>query len=236
MYSHSKKSGKFDTFYILDLDRTLVRTDDLRKAYEQTLLKIAPELTKDITTARIRYKSNFDLIAYIYAVLLKKRSSSEVEKLLTHVNTVFINHARKQSFLEPFAAELLKYLEKNKIPMGILTTGGDAWQNLKIEAAGLSRIPHLIIHGFEKGKLINTWRQHNGDYVLPEEFDNIHVKSLVFLDDKTVSFIGIPVDVVGLRIISVTAQEPLEKDTPLPPNVSQVKGLKEAMKLLFFVV
>lgn len=224
---------KVDRFYLIDLDRTLVRTDDLRQSYEQIIIENVPDLAPEIEDARQRYKSNFDLVSYVRLELEERMNPGEAKRLLASFDQLFVEQAQKSSFFEPFAQELLQVLKQRGLSFGILTTGGDTWQQIKIEAAGLQHIPHLIIHKYEKGQLISSWRQPDGSYKLPVELGGTQADSLVFLDDKTVSFLDIPSDVIGVRIISVTAPEPNERNFDLPENVTTVHGLKEAYMHLF---
>jgi hypothetical protein len=225
-----------ESFYILDFDRTLARTDDLRELYEGVIETLTPVTVAEIHKARDRIKSSFDVARYVREQLEKELPEAEINETMSVVREMFIKKARMQDFLEPYAKELLESLQMHSLPYGILTSGGKEWQQTKIEAARLAAIPHLIINTTKKGPLIASWQQPDGTFLLPDELSGntkMVAKLLIFLDDKTVSFQDIPLNVKGFRIISVTAKEPFEPELPLPPNVKEVNGLEEAMKCLF---
>lgn len=229
-------SKNADTFYILDFDRTLARTDDLRELYESVIEVLTPVTVAEIHEARERIKSNFDVSAYVRERLGRELSSTAIDKAMVKARRVFIEKARNQDLLEPYAQEFLAYLQLHGLPHGILTTGGDEWQQTKIEAAKLEAIPHLIIETTRKGELIAGWQQADKTFLLPDALigeRNHRAHSLVFLDDKTISFQGMPTSVKGIRVISRTAGEPYEAELALPANVLQVHGLYEAYTVLF---
>lgn len=232
-----QRSNSFiDTFYILDFDRTLARTDDLRGLYEKIIIDSTPVTREEIQYHRQRVKSNFDLAAYARQQLQKTIGRENVEETMTSIRQNFIAQARQQDLLEPYAAELLAYLGQQHLPFGILTTGGEEWQQTKIEAARLENVPHLIIPKPNKGELIASWQQQDGSFLLPDKLTgkkDILAKSLVFLDDKTISFQKIPSAVRAIRIISLSGQEPSEPELDVPPNVTTARGLKVAFQYLF---
>lgn len=224
------------TFYILDFDRTLARTDDLRELYEGIIEVLTPVTIAEIHEARDRVKSSFDVAAYVRKQLEKELPLVEVDKVMRLVRSTYITKARSQDLLEPYAKELLNYLQSHRLSYGILTTGGLEWQRTKIEASKLEDVPHLIINTTKKGSLIASWLRPDGSFLLPDELsggEGAAANLLVFLDDKTISFQDLPSSVRGLRVISVTAKEPYEPEMQLPSNVKEVYGLHGAMKDLF---
>lgn len=227
---------KIPLFCILDLDRTLVRTDDLRELYEGSIEVFTSITVQQIHQERERIKSNFDVPKYVRMQLAKEGLPAVViEETMAKARQVFMEKARMQDLLEPYAQNLLDYLQTQRLAYGVLTAGGNEWQTIKLEAAKLETIPHLIVNTTHKGQLIAGWRQPDGTFLLPDELSGqreVVAESLAFLDDKTVSFQDIPETVKAVRVISLSAQEPYEPELPLPPSVTEVRGLHEAMEVV----
>lgn len=225
-----------ETFYILDLDRTLVRTDDLRRLFEDVIVQSGVISREEIHQARMLVKSNFDMAGFVYGRLTEQANPEDAAATMARLRAQFVRAARVGDYYEPHARELVDLLQERQLLFGILTAGGQDWQQAKIEAVGLEEVPHLIVQTTHKGGLIADWRQPSGRYLLPDELSGqvgVLVSSLVFIDDRKVSFIDIPPDVRSVRVRSVTASEPREEEEILPDNVIEVTGIKGVIDILF---
>lgn len=227
----------FETFYILDLDRTLIRTDDLRQLFEGIIIENSSIGLDEIYRARMLVKSNFDMAGFVYGRLTEQTSPEEASETMRLLRRKFVEVARQNDYLEPYAAELIAQLEQRRLPFGILTAGGPDWQQAKIEAVRLDHIPHLIVQTTRKGDLMASWRQPGGTYQLPAELTGGRAgemaASLVFIDDRKVSFLGIPTNVRAIRVLSVTAGESQEVEDELPSHVEEVVGINGVLDILF---
>lgn len=237
-YPHIIDPHHVEIFYILDLDRTLIRTDDLRGLFEDVIAESGLISRKEIHEARMLVKSNFDMAGFVYGQLTERTSPEEAAAAMTRLRAKFVGAAQVNDYFEPHARELIDLLESRQLAFGILTAGGQDWQQAKIEAVGLEKVPHLIVQTTRKGDLIASWRQTDGQYYLPDELTGqprVIATSLVFVDDRKVSFLDIPSDVCAIRVLSVSAGEAQEVEEDLPANVTEVTGIDGVWQALFAI-
>lgn len=224
------------TFFVLDFDRCLGDTD---KAHD--ILWSVIETETGITVEELRTtKANveqrgltFDTLHYLASELRRQKHS----KTWQDVRAVYVAAAKQAGILMPDASELLDVLDERQIPYGVLTYGKEAWQLTKLEASGLVArgVPFEITQIEHKGRVLSSW-QHGDELVVPpamtRNFGPLSVQSLVFLDDKPRSFIGLPGNVCG---ICVRPSYPLRltQQGPLPDRIYEVQGINGALQLLF---
>ena len=225
-----------ETFYILDMDRCLVNTEKLQTLLEQIVERELGIVSDEMNMARREYEregGSFDTARYVMSVLDGR--GLDGPSVWHDIMRMFVAEAQMQDVLEPYAGELLKYLRDEGCRYGIVTYGGDAWQLAKLDAAGLAEIPHLVTHDVEKSRLIRSWQTQDG-FLIPRPVGGsvpILARSLVFIDDKPVSFVGLPEEVRGICAIAPGASWPDEILQQLPSNVSVTYGLHGAIELLF---
>jgi hypothetical protein len=234
-YTHSEFDPQ-QTFFLLDFDRTLANTDKLHDTLEQAITDTLGISTDFLRTARRKVEKageSFDTIEYVRTYL----AEAGADDRWLQVQQAFIRAAKKEDMLEPYAKELMQILDKKGLPYGIITYGGEAWQLAKIEATNLLHVPHLITRIKKKGDILAGWKQDDGTFIVPpllsKEFRQRVVNTLVFLDDKPVSFLGIPKGVVGIHVWPITSSPVDQADIALEPSVRSVHGLREAAELLF---
>ncbi len=134
---------------------------------------------------------------------------------------------------EPHAKQLLDRLDAKSAHYGILTFGGLQWQTLKLRVAGLLHVPHMIVSNKAKGQLIASWQQSDGGFIVPVPLAGnqaVRVERLVLVDDKPLSFEGIPKEVVGVCVGPQATEAELAE---LPRNVTRVKDMGQAARVLF---
>lgn len=222
-------------FYVIDFDRTLVNTEKLYDVLEVVLKRHTDINVGMINAEREEMEArgeSFKLINTLDHLLQAHRD--DVSWL--DVERAFVKEAHQtEGVLESYAAELLKLLDDRHIPYGILTYGNEAWQLAKVEAAGLADVPHLVTRIKEKGQLLSGWK-HGDSFVVPpamtKDFQPLRVDSIVFLDDKAVSFQDIPKGVRGICVRSLTGELLPSQKGDLPSGVETVFGLNEAIELL----
>jgi hypothetical protein len=228
-----------NVFYVLDFDRTLASTDKFHDILETVIEQETTIKVSQLRTARQvaeRAGESFDTVEYLRQFLKGVQS----EKTWYQIQQIFIRQAQKRDLLEPGAAELFRILNERKLPYGIITFGGEAWQLAKIEAAQLMDVPHVVTHIQEKGRILSGWKHEGGQFIIPpaltRDFQPLYVSKIVFLDDKPKSFIDIPDGVQGLHIRPL-AMNRIPGSRPqfssLPSQVKSVVGLQGAVDLLF---
>jgi hypothetical protein len=225
------------TYYVLDLDRTLADTQHLYKVLDTVLERDTTVKVDQLYEERAATESEggvYNTIDHVKRLLADASSDITWQQ----VQQAFISEAqRDKAALEPHAAELLQLLDDNNLPHGILTYGSEAWQLAKIEATGLMEVPHLVTQIKEKGRLLAGWKHTDGSFIVPpsmtRDFIPLVVDSIVFLDDKAISFKDIPTGVQGVCVRSPSGELLPAQQGELPSSVTTVVGLNGAIELLF---
>ncbi len=225
-----------DTFFILDFDRCIGNTNKFHTILEEVISQETVVSKQQLSDAKRNAESRgetFDTIRYV------KNALEEMGGITSwlSIEREFIRQAQKLNMLQPYARQLFSILENEKLPFGILTYGSEAWQLAKLEAANILHIPHLVTSLEGKGAILTGWKKPSGFVVPPaltKEFTPLQVASIVFLDDKAVSFKGIPSGVRGVRVApdDGSALLPIQQGQ-LPEGVTNVKGIYGAIELLF---
>ena len=216
------------TFYVLDLDRCLANTDKLFALFEYAVLQeevLGKEVLDDLREAMERTRGSFDVLTHLREYL----ASSGQQEMLLLIKDTFLKASRDYDFFEPGARELLQFLSDSALPFGILTYGGKIWQQMKLQAMGLDTTPHIITDIQAKGKIIAGWRQPDGEFVIPEELGGGIFETVVLVDDKFVSFEGLPDEAFGIHVLAKNA---LLASNTLPSHVARVSNMSEVEALL----
>jgi hypothetical protein len=226
-----------DVFYILDMDRCLVNTEKL-VVFLRDIVAIELGIDEaEMDIARREYEKeggSFDTAAFVMSVMDGRGKDGPAE--WHHIKERFVTRARDEDMLEPYASELLAILRYHNYPLGIVTYGGEQWQTAKMTAAGLIHIPHLVTHNSDKGRLIASWQLVSGYFLVPSALTGrqpVIAKKLVFIDDKPISFKGIPAEVTSICAIAPGVVWSTKVLGALPDSVVVVHGLHEAIQLLF---
>lgn len=222
---------RIDTFYVLDFDRCLGRTEKLQELLERVVQRegvVSLDMIKYAHDEVRKTGGSFDTAAYVRQLL--KDRQLDVNQIWGKIEAAFLEQAKREDLLEPYAKELLDVLTDRGLSFGILTYGGFEWQSAKLKATGLSRVPHIITSYKEKGRTIASWQRTDGTFLIPQILmkDTLAWK-IILIDDKPVSFVGIPAGVDG---VCVAPRAPKEEIDALPPTVVVVTGLKQAIELL----
>lgn len=223
-----------DRFYVLDFDRCLGRTEKFQALLEEVIGEEHVVSLKMIRYAHEEVKKtggSFDTAAYVRQILKDKRL--DVNRVWGRIESDFVEAARHQDMFEPYAKELLDLLKAKKEYFGILTYGGYDWQMAKLRAAGLVEVPHIITSYKEKGHMIVGWQTSDKRFLIPTELSagrELLAKTVVLIDDKPVSFIGLPPEAKGFCVSPLVTQGTSVAD--LPPTVQVVPDMKRAVELL----
>ena len=184
------------TFYVLDLDRTLLDTvkaaDLFRLVVAEWSVELSRALAQEVEDYSLRGKS-FSMRDFI-AERVGEEQAVEME-------AVFIRSVADQNLLNDGARELMAAI--TALPdadFGILTYGSPTGQLMKIRAAGLSNIQNLVTREAFKGQQIASWRGDDGLYHIPEALGGARATTVVLIDDKSFSFQGLAPDCRGYWI------------------------------------
>jgi phosphoglycolate phosphatase-like HAD superfamily hydrolase len=209
------------TYYILDLDRTILDTIKSTEYMEGVIALHNGDLAALLTQKFEEYSllgESFSMRDFI----VENAGEEEMQK----IQEKFVEIVADKDLLMPGAKELMDYIKTLPVTsFGIMTYGSELGQRMKIEAAGLGDVPSLITTETYKGALIATWRQDDELYHLPPELGSYITKEIVFVDDKPFSFKGLPIDCRGYLVKSVY-DAGIEK---LPSYVAQVNSLKDVL-------
>lgn len=223
-------SAPADIFVSIDFDRTLADTDKLLEVFLQVVDEYTTIPREQLARAAEDVKQrgdSFDTAGYVRDHLLAENRLDDWEKLAEW----YIREAASLNMLLPGAAELLQYFDQQGIRYGILTYGNPLWQRLKLSAARLQHVPHIIMPTKDKGRLIASW-QRAGISLLPGEFGGGEVTSVLLIDDKAVSFDAFPAyPSAGYWVVDTTNML-LSQRGEVPENVTQVGDLFELQDIL----
>lgn len=187
------------TFVVLDLDRTLLNTDELNKymcAHIETERDTTPEDGDAWNYIQQQKGRSFSVLGY-----LRTRFGSEQWDVLQKqmVTMADAESLLSSAVLYPYVAELLNALDEARIPYAILTYGDSENQQFKLDIlhATIGRkteiVDALITDEQYKGEWIaRTWRQNTGGageewfYVHPDLHpeQTMKAKTIVVVDDK----------------------------------------------------
>lgn len=220
-----------ETFYILDFDRCIGDTDKLFDAFERTIVNHTGLTAWSLRNVRHEVEAvgdSFDTATYVRAQLHLENQEAKWQEL----EQDFVSSCKEKNMLNPGARELIDWLKEHNFPYGILTYGEPTWQKLKLRAAGLGDMPQLITDNKHKGSLIQTWRQSDGFFTLPQELGAGKYASLVLIDDKAVSFDNFPsYPSEGYWVLAKNRVLPSQEGS-VPTNVQRVASLRELKKVL----
>jgi hypothetical protein len=209
------------TYYVLDLDRTLLDTIKLTTYMEGVIALYDAHLSAIL-------KQSFDessLLGESFGMrdfIVDQVGEDEMKKIEVKLKTI----TATQDLLMPGAKELISYIQSlPDVAFGIMTYGSPLGQVMKIEVSGLADTPFLLTQETFKGVLIASWRQNDELYHLPPELGGYVAKNIVFVDDKPFSFRGLPIDCRGYLVKSIY-DAGIED---IPPYVQVVDKLTEVI-------
>jgi len=217
-------------FWAIDFDRCIGNVDKIYQLFERLLCETIE--TVDITaleSARFEIESvggSFDMLAYVR----QHTTNEEAYQVLIHAFLIEASQVRDSLFM-PGVYELVRYLERQLLPYGIVSFGHQDWQTLKITAMGLGDVPRLIVDQSHKGEIIGTWQASEG-FVIPTALGGgnaLMSESIVLVDDKAISFAGLPESARGYWVRSTDLLQ--SQRGTIPNSVIPVEALDEIVAI-----
>lgn len=227
----SLQNPNFEPFFIVDFDRTLADSDKLLDVFlevSQQHIAIPREQIDAAYADVVARGDSFDTASYVRDHLAENDESEKWDQL----EKQFIHESRALNMLLPGAAELLAYLESTNKRFGILTYGNPLWQHLKLTAAGFNHVPRMVLTQKHKGRLVNSWRQDDSTFRLPEEFNHHVTDRVIMIDDKAVSFAEFPdLPSQGYWVLDPSRELPSQQGE-VPDNVRRVSQMNDVLKFI----
>jgi len=215
-----------NTYYLLDLDRCLINTNALHMVFDEIVRSTGILDVNDIIAAKKFVEDSsggsFDTAEFVRTEL-KKRGQLDKWDDIQHE---FIQASKDYDYLMPGARELIELLTNRDEHFGVITYGGAVWQQVKMQAAGIDSIPHIITSQKNKGILISQWAEEG---CVPNELECVPFDKVILVDDKVISFNGFPLEnAKGYQVR--TGVDILVDESQLPRNVTSVESLFDVIK------
>lgn len=223
-------ASTFETFYVLDFDRTLADSDKLLEVFisvTNQYIDLPLEQVEKIDADVKSKGDSFDTATYVRDQLASQDASDQWKKL----EKQFIHESRSLNMLMPGAAELLSFLDSRGDKYGVLTYGNPLWQHLKLAASGFNHVRRIVTTDKYKGMFIMSWQQES-QFHLPLEFGGGIVDRVVLVDDKAMSFVGFPGEPSkGYHVLDPAVALPAQLGE-IPQQVTQVATLQDVVSRL----
>ena len=213
---------EFETFYVLDLDRTLFDTAKATRLMQSVLTEHDPQLAA-LLEQRYQESSRAKESFLVYDFIVDAVGEAGMKK----IQAAYAEAAQDESLLLPGVEELLEFISSQRdVGVGVLTYGSREGQEMKLRSVvELGELPYSVTPEPHKGRQIAAWRSEAGMYHIPDELGKGATRSIVLVDDKPVSFVGVPDDVVGYLVPSIFKAE----ESEIPAHVKTVANLYEVV-------
>lgn len=220
-------------FFVLDFDRTLGRMVDIVRDFLDYVGQSYPAIETILREERRTIEATGGSFDMVRAVGLHIGQTALDELLDT-----FIMKYKGNSYLEDGASQLMEGIVAKGDRLGILTYGGEVWQDTKLRLTGLDTYQRIIVaEKGQKGRFIASWYDTDRKmYCIPEEFGGGECDAVVLIDDKLTEFAGFPhhqsahgyVFVGGLD--AETGALLRQAAVGVPSNIEVIDSLYEAMR------
>jgi hypothetical protein len=206
--------------WVLDLDRFLIGERLYALYYEAAAKILKSDMLREARLEAEARGESFDASDW-----LEVRHPGAK----TDIENIFLKTARAQDVLQEGGVELLQLLDEKEIPYLILTYGGEPNQRLKLRAARLDHVPHIITSTKHKAEVITTWYDDAArHFTLPLD-PAVCAESIVLGDDKPVAFRHLPEQARGYLVRS-----DLPDTVALPGDVIWVKSLRDVISSEYY--
>lgn len=209
-----------DRLFVIDLDRTLLDLDKVMALVKTVCKNIGIDSTS-LTESYVKSSAGF----WSYSPLKAIEDIGSKEKL-SEFKREFVELAQPQTLLYEDAQKFLAKLDELKQPYMLLTHAVDEqWQQLKIEAVRLSRVPCIITFEKVKSRVIADWLDDSGKFKAP--LDGLApVDQIILIDDRERVFQGLPANSTGYWL------NRNKMKAELPTNVNEISSFDQILDRL----
>lgn len=219
--------------YVLDLDRTLARTDRLYDRFVAGLASSGLASLAEVNAARAATEASggsFDVVAWLTDQAADPSGVGAWLAAYSYPTKI------DESLRMPGATDLIKRITASGAPLAIMTYGSEPWQRAKLGAAGWGDLPVLVVDSPAKARAIVAWRDGSGRYRLPAAMvppgGGQLADRVVLVDDKAAAFTDLPDDgsLVGYWLVPPAQQQLLlSQQGTVPPRVRRIQSLDQVV-------
>lgn len=217
-------------FQVIDLDRTIFNTSRFVELITNKIDELEPGLGSEIEA---RFEAAYAREETFFALeFIRQRFGEErYNKMVNEVTAPF----GADYWCIPGAKQRLDRadeLTSLRPSYGILTYSQNTEdQYRKLQLIGFSDAPVLVTDTPDKARVLESWRQPDGTFILPQEFGAQTVNALTLEDDKLRAYTDLPNNVLGLWLTQ-DAPATHKLTNPLYAHVVAVKDLNESLEEL----
>lgn len=204
--------------YIVDLDRTLLNVAEVMNLAEA----VCNDLSVDFSEIR-KASEKTEGTGWSYSPLqaIKQANPAKFEEF----KQGFIQNADNEKLLYQDGREFLGKLKELGKPYIILTYALDAhWQELKLQATGLYKVPYFITKNATKSVDISGWIDEDGNLAPPIK-DVDPAKEAWLIDDRGRVFDGLPDNCKGFYLKRPDSVD--VREAPLPPGTELISSFND---------
>jgi hypothetical protein len=222
-------SNHHKTFFAIDFDRCITRGEAFALLVMEVLDEMGIISYVELNEAKELVESSGGSFAMLTYLRDKGYLDSETEE---KVAQEFRKRAAKDrlKYVAEDVDEFFAYLLSEQIPHAIISYGENSWQELKIEAAGLSDVPHQIVSHPRKSDELRSWMNAEGKYELPRIFGSQTADEVVLIDDKAVAFQSLPPHVRGYWMRNKDGSLLPSQQGTVPESVTTVYDFKSVIE------
>jgi hypothetical protein len=189
---------KNNTFQLIDFDRVIFDTALLITKMMDEMKHESPEVALDLAH---RFEAAYSKEDTFF--VLKFLRDTRGQEWLDAIVATVVQKYGAELFMLPGARERLAgadALTTRRPSFGILTYGDATDQYMKIRMVGIESVPIHLTDTPDKSEIIQSWKQTDGTFLLPDDFGGGVVSTLTFEDDKLRAFSQLPEGVIGVWI------------------------------------
>lgn len=219
-----------DTFYILDFDRCLFDSsrfqDEFIRCVVDTHHALTREQIQDTQRATEATGGSFDTVGYVRE-FFGPAEWQEMKKLFLKEMSV---PEKREALYFGDAKAFVAELRRRDLPFVIMTYGGKEWQQMKLAALGFDVEPHIITDTKYKGPIIASYYDSVKDIFTiptPLAFEEVRANNVCLVDDKAVSFEGLPARARGYWLVPDESRMTVSQKGEVGRHIKRVASLSE---------
>lgn len=219
-----------DMLYILDYDRCLFDSSRFQDEFIRCVVDNHHALTReqiqDTQRATEASGGSFDTVSYVRSFF----GPSEWQELKKLFLKEMSAPAKREALYFGDAKAFIAELRQRDILFGIMTYGGEEWQQMKLQALGFDDTPHIITDTKRKGAIITSYYDSAKDIFTiptPLAFEDTQAKNVCLVDDKAVSFEGMPEKAHGYWLVPDESRIIASQQGKIGQNIKKIASLGE---------